>query len=239
MRQAGLRDVLAVREFRALWAAGWTSLTFALTSLPALVGGVQLSGLAGRYPRRALVALSWLVGVFTIPEGLAAPYAATLGATATVVGLLMAADPAGSIIGAWLAAKLSHKEQLTAWFAVGAGVPLALPSPATAGRGGAALGDLRGVLHRMPDPRAGGVHPGRARPPSGRHGWTRQRGGGVVTGRDDPRGRRARRRDQSCPRGRNRRCYRRGVHRNLRNVVASRPEPSRAFRPAGRARDRR
>lgn len=290
MRQAGLRDVLAVREFRALWAAellsvagdqlarvglavlvfaqtgsaGWTALTYALTFLPALIGGVLLSGLADRYPRRelmvvvdlgraivaglmaipslplpvllglvfllalggapfkaaqqallpailqeryvtglslrtvtgqaaqvvgfvgggallavldphlalglnavtfavaalvvavgvahrpvprpqeqdittgaarmiwqdpklrALVALSWLVGVFTIPEGLAAPYAATLGVTATAVGLLMAADPAGSIIGAWLAAKLSHKEQLTVWFAVAAGVPLAL-----------------------------------------------------------------------------------------------------------------
>src|SRR5262245_34663501 len=81
MRQAGFRDVFAVREFRALWAAellcvvgdqlarvglavlvfqrtnsaGWTALTYALTFLPALLGGVLLSGLADRYPRRELM----------------------------------------------------------------------------------------------------------------------------------------------------------------------------------------
>lgn len=294
MRQAGFRDVLAVREFRALWvaellsvagdqlarvglavlvyqrtnSAGWTALTYALTFLPALIGGVLLSGLADRYPRRelmigvdlaravvallmvipglplavllvlvfvltlggapfkaaqqallpvilkeryvtglslrtvtnqaaqlcgflgggallafmdphlalganavtfvlaagivaagvkhrpvpagteaskdrqtgtvaflwrdrklrALVALSWLVGLFTIPEGLAAPYAATLGATTAAVGLLMAADPAGSIVGAWLVAKLprDRRPALTTWLAVASGVPLAL-----------------------------------------------------------------------------------------------------------------
>ena len=294
-RQAGFREVLAVREFRALWAAellsvagdqlarvglavlvyrqtnsaGWTALTYALTFLPALLGGVVLSGLADRLPRRelmvgvdllraavaalmalpvlplpvllalvflltlggapfkaaqqallptilhgdryvtglslrtitsqaaqvggflgggallafldphlalglnaatfaaaaavvaagvahrpaaraqatpgerrtgtarllwadrklrALVALSWTVGVFTIPEGIAAPYADTLGATAIAVGLLMAADPAGSIVGAWLVAKVPHhlRPTATTWFAVTAGVPLAL-----------------------------------------------------------------------------------------------------------------
>jgi diguanylate cyclase (GGDEF)-like protein len=294
MRQAGFRDVLAVREFRALWlaellsvagdqlarvglavlvyqrtgSAGWTALTYALTFLPALLGGVLLSGLADRLPRRelmvgvdlgravvallmavpglplpvllvlvfvltlggapfkaaqqallpailkehyvtglsqrtvtsqaaqvggflgggalltfldphlalgvnavtfavaaglvaagvrhraaahgdekhkaqqagtvrliwqdrrlrALVGLSWLVGVFTIPEGLAAPYAATLGATTAAVGLLMAADPAGSIVGAWLVAKLPRHRRpaMTTWLAAAAGVPLAL-----------------------------------------------------------------------------------------------------------------
>ena len=56
-----------------------------------------------RDPRlRALVALSWLVGLFVIPEGLAAPYAAGLGTTVAVVGVLMAADPLGSVVGAWL-----------------------------------------------------------------------------------------------------------------------------------------
>ncbi|TDV41712.1 diguanylate cyclase (GGDEF)-like protein [Actinophytocola oryzae] len=77
---------------------------------------------------RALVALSWLVGVFAIPEGLAAPYAATLGVTTAAVGLLMAADPAGSIVGAWLVAKLpsGRRPALTTWLAVTAGVPLVL-----------------------------------------------------------------------------------------------------------------
>ena len=293
-RQAGFRDVLAVREFRALWAAellsvagdqlarvglavlvyrhtnsaGWTALTYALTFLPALLGGVLLSPLADRFPRRelmigsdlvravvatamavpglplpvllplvflltlggapfkaaqqallptilegdryvtglslrtvtnqfaqvggflgggallvvldphialglnavtflvaavvvatrvrhrpvpsapesstresgtarmlwedrrlrALVALSWTVGVFTIPEGLAAPYADTLGATAIGVGLLMAADPAGSIVGAWLVPTMpqDRRAAMTSWLAVAAGVPLVL-----------------------------------------------------------------------------------------------------------------
>jgi diguanylate cyclase (GGDEF)-like protein len=77
---------------------------------------------------RALVALSWLVGIFTIPEGLAAPYADTLTATAAAVGLLMAADPAGSIVGAWLVGKLptERRPAATAWLAVAAGVPLIL-----------------------------------------------------------------------------------------------------------------
>ena len=294
-RQAGFRDVLAVREFRALWAAellsvagdqlarvglavlvyqqtssaGWTALTYALTFLPALLGGVLLSWLADRYPRRelmigvdigravvaglmaipvlplpvllvlvfvltlggapfkaaqqallptilkgdhyviglslrtvtsqaaqvggflggglllavldphltlglnavtfvvaaavvaagvarrpaakrhdepgaprtgtarllwadhrlrALIALSWLVGIFTIPEGIAAPYADTLGAAAAAVGLLMAADPAGSIVGAWLVTKVPARLRpaMTTWLAVAAGVPLTL-----------------------------------------------------------------------------------------------------------------
>jgi diguanylate cyclase (GGDEF)-like protein len=294
-RQAGFRDVLAVREFRALWvaellsvagdqlarvglavlvyrhtgSAGWTALTYALTFLPALIGGVLLSSLADRFPRRelmvavdagravvaglmavpglplpvllvlvflltlggapfkaaqqallpailegdryvtglslrtvtnqfaqvggflgggallvvldphvalglnavtfaaaaavvaagvarrsvppapspsgarekgtvrllwqdrrlrALVALSWTVGLFTIPEGLAAPYADTLGVATVGVGLLMAADPAGSVVGAWLVSKLprDRRPAMITWFAVFSGVPLVL-----------------------------------------------------------------------------------------------------------------
>src|SRR6266498_2491554 len=78
MRQAGFRDVLAVREFRALWvadllsvagdqlarvglavlvyartgSAAWTALAYVLTFLPALVGG---GSLADRFPRRGLM----------------------------------------------------------------------------------------------------------------------------------------------------------------------------------------
>jgi diguanylate cyclase (GGDEF)-like protein len=77
---------------------------------------------------RGLVALSWLVGLFVIPEGLAAPYAAGLGATVAVVGVLMAADPVGSVVGAWLVARIpaARRETATTLFAVCAGVPLAL-----------------------------------------------------------------------------------------------------------------
>ncbi len=63
-----------------------------------------------------------------VPEGLAAPYAAGLGVTAAAVGLLMAADPVGSIAGAWLTSRIppSRRDTATTVLAVGAGVPLAL-----------------------------------------------------------------------------------------------------------------
>jgi MFS family permease len=80
-RAAGFRDVLAVPEFRALFGAqlvsvtgdqlarvalsilvydrtnspGWAALTYALTFLPDLIGGPLLSGLADRYPPRAVM----------------------------------------------------------------------------------------------------------------------------------------------------------------------------------------
>lgn len=80
-RRAGFLEVLAVREFRALWAAellsitgdqlarvglavlvfartssaSLTALTYALTFLPALLGGVLLGGLADRFPRRGVM----------------------------------------------------------------------------------------------------------------------------------------------------------------------------------------
>lgn len=114
-RQAGFRDVLAVREFRALWAAellsvagdqlarvglavlvyretssaSWTALTYALTFLPALLGGVLLSGLADRYPRRelmvnvdllrALVAALMAIPVLPLPVLLVLVFLLTLG----------------------------------------------------------------------------------------------------------------------------------------------------------------
>ncbi len=49
--------------------------------------------------------LGALIGLFVVPEGLAAPYAGALGAGSVAIGLLMAADPVGSVIGAWWAAK--------------------------------------------------------------------------------------------------------------------------------------
>src|SRR5215217_3022991 len=80
-RAASYREVFAVGEFRALFAAhlgsvvgdqfarvalvvlvfqrtgsaALTALTYALTFLPALIGGPLLSGLADRYPRRELM----------------------------------------------------------------------------------------------------------------------------------------------------------------------------------------
>ncbi|WP_424190164.1 MFS transporter [Actinokineospora sp. G85] len=46
------------------------------------------------------------VALMVVPEGLAAPYGATLGIGAVGVGLLLAADPVGSVLGVWLNARL-------------------------------------------------------------------------------------------------------------------------------------
>jgi predicted MFS family arabinose efflux permease len=52
-----------------------------------------------------LLALSWLVGLAVVPEGLAAPLAHQLGENPSAVGWLLAADPLGFVVGAFL---LSH-----------------------------------------------------------------------------------------------------------------------------------
>ncbi len=77
--------------------------------------------------RRTLALLAWLVGCYVVPEGLAAPYASDIGAGAGAVGLLMAADPAGSVLGAWLFTRFvpgQLRERLIGVLAVCAGLPL-------------------------------------------------------------------------------------------------------------------
>jgi len=79
--------------------------------------------------RRALVLLAWLVGWYVVPEALAAPYADHLGAGPAAVGLLMAADPLGSVLGAWLFVRFvpaATRARLVGLMAVAAGFPLAL-----------------------------------------------------------------------------------------------------------------
>jgi MFS family permease len=51
---------------------------------------------------RVLIGLSWLVGFAVIPEGLAAPLAREIGAQDGAIGWLLAADPLGFVIGAFL-----------------------------------------------------------------------------------------------------------------------------------------
>ncbi|PWS49669.1 MFS transporter, partial [Streptomyces sp. FT05W] len=51
---------------------------------------------------RSLVALGWLAGFIVLPEGLAAPFAEEAGSGAASVGLLLAAHPAGMVLGAAL-----------------------------------------------------------------------------------------------------------------------------------------
>ncbi|OLF15136.1 MFS transporter [Actinophytocola xanthii] len=122
-------------------ALGLNAATFALGAAVLLVGVAHRpaarTGRSSRSPGavtliwrdpvlRALTALSWLVGLFVVPEALAAPYAAGLGVTAAAVGLLMAADPVGSIVGAWLVSRVppANRTSATVVFAVAAGLPL-------------------------------------------------------------------------------------------------------------------
>jgi predicted MFS family arabinose efflux permease len=82
----------------------------------------------GHRRRRTLALAVWLVGCFVVPEALAVPYAAQLGAGPEVAGLLMAADPAGSVVGAWLWTRLAPaalRERAIGPLAVLAGLPLA------------------------------------------------------------------------------------------------------------------
>jgi diguanylate cyclase (GGDEF)-like protein len=82
-------------------------------------------------PTRPLVPvfiLCALIGLWVVPEGIAAPYAEGLGAGSAAVGWLMAADPVGSALGGWLATKINRVPALNSlfWPAALAGVPLVM-----------------------------------------------------------------------------------------------------------------
>ena len=67
---------------------------------------VGLTTIFGTPALRVLVLFGWLAGFTVVPEGLAAPYAHTLGGGAPTVGLLLAAPPAGLLIGAFVLGRL-------------------------------------------------------------------------------------------------------------------------------------
>ncbi|MFI2783749.1 MFS transporter [Streptomyces sp. ALB3] len=77
---------------------------------------------------RSLVALGWLAGFIMLPEGLAAPFAEEAGASAAAVGLLLAAHPAGMVLGAALFGRAGfgaeRRRRLLGPLAVGANLPL-------------------------------------------------------------------------------------------------------------------
>ncbi|MGW0790201.1 MFS transporter [Streptomyces sp. NPDC002911] len=77
---------------------------------------------------RSLVALGWLAGFIVLPEGLAAPFAEEAGGSAASVGLLLAAHPAGMILGASLLGRagfgVERRRRLLGPLAVGANLPL-------------------------------------------------------------------------------------------------------------------
>ncbi|HEX4725076.1 MAG TPA: MFS transporter [Pseudonocardiaceae bacterium] len=108
---AGVGSGTALRIDSVTFIASALLIRFAVRSRPLPDRAEHTSWLAGlRYIRdsarvRTLLWLSWLVGLAVVPEGLAAPLAAQLGAPKGAVGWLLAADPFGYVIGAFL---LSH-----------------------------------------------------------------------------------------------------------------------------------
>jgi predicted MFS family arabinose efflux permease len=59
---------------------------------------------------RVLLAMACLAGFYVVPMGLAVPYAAQIGEGTAAVGLLLAADPAGTALGAVLLTRLVPPE---------------------------------------------------------------------------------------------------------------------------------
>ncbi|GAA3244153.1 MFS transporter [Actinocorallia longicatena] len=76
---------------------------------------------------RSLVSFAWLCAFYVIPEGLAAPYAATFGKDALYVGVLMAAMPTGMVIGSFLFSRFvrpSGRIRSMGWMSMVACAPL-------------------------------------------------------------------------------------------------------------------
>jgi MFS family permease len=76
---------------------------------------------------RRLVALAGLNAFWVVPEGLAAPYAASLHRGATAVGLLLAAIPLGCVVGASVLVRFTDHDQRVRWMlplAACTGLPL-------------------------------------------------------------------------------------------------------------------
>ena len=79
--------------------------------------------------RRVLACAAWLTGCFVLPEALAVPYVQQLGLDTAAAGLLMAADPAGSVLGAWLFTRFvpeRRRRRAIGPLAVAAALPLGL-----------------------------------------------------------------------------------------------------------------
>jgi hypothetical protein len=78
---------------------------------------------------RILLIMAWLAGFHITPEALAAPYADALGVGVFAVGLIMASDPAGSVLGAFVFTRWvpeTTRVRLMGPLAVLAGLPLLL-----------------------------------------------------------------------------------------------------------------
>jgi hypothetical protein len=97
-------------------------------SLPAReITRAGIATIFGTPALRALVLFGWLAGFTVVPEGLAAPYARTLDGGAPTIGLLLAATPAGLLIGAFVLGRLirpSDRLRPMGWLAMLSCAPL-------------------------------------------------------------------------------------------------------------------
>jgi predicted MFS family arabinose efflux permease len=114
---------ITVAAIGAQASLGINAVTFALSALfitlgvrrrPAPIGGsvaehgylasIALGAkLVAKDPKlRTLLGFSWLLGLYVVPEGVAPPYAHSIGAGAVGIGLLMASAPAGTALGTYL-----------------------------------------------------------------------------------------------------------------------------------------
>jgi MFS family permease len=76
---------------------------------------------------RTMLGYGWLAAFYIAPEGLAAPYAAEIGRGPVAVGLLLAAIPAGTAVGAWALIRFlpaAVRPRLTGPLAAAAGIAL-------------------------------------------------------------------------------------------------------------------
>ncbi|MFI0405996.1 MFS transporter [Actinomadura sp. 3N508] len=124
------------------------ALTFGASAL-ILVGGLRSRGTSRRRERepfglwrgtrdgarlvfgdpvlRSLVLFAWLCAFYVIPEGLAAPYAATFGGGAVTVGVLLSAMPTGMVVGAFLFSRFvrpANRLHAMGWMSMLACLPL-------------------------------------------------------------------------------------------------------------------
>ena len=75
---------------------------------------------------RVLVGLVWLAGLYVVPEGVAAPYAAKIAHGAAPVGWLMASMPVGTALGTYLFVRWVPSQLRSRWLAplgAAAGLP--------------------------------------------------------------------------------------------------------------------
>lgn len=117
----GLRRRTAPRR----WERGSPGLWCGMGLWGGMWDGVRL--VFGDRVLRSLVLFAWLCTFYVIPEGLAVPYAATFGGGAVTAGLLLAAMPAGMVVGSVLLSRFvrpANRLHAMGWMSMLACLPL-------------------------------------------------------------------------------------------------------------------